>query len=35
VITEKNIFETGELSKESVVAIFATTAADSKTYQAT
>ncbi len=29
----KNIFETGELSKESVVAIFATTAADSKTYQ--
>jgi hypothetical protein len=29
----KNIFETGELSPESVVAEFATTAADGKTYQ--
>ena len=29
----KNIFETGELSLESVVASFATTAADGKTYQ--
>ena len=29
----KNIFETGELLKESVVAIFATTANDGKTYQ--
>lgn len=29
----KNIFDTGELSRDSVVAIFATTAADGKTYQ--
>ncbi len=29
----KNIFESGELDRKSVVAIFATTAADSKTYQ--
>ncbi len=29
----KDIFETGELSKKSVVAFFATTAADGKTYQ--
>lgn len=29
----KNVFEEGELQKDSVVAIFATTAADSKTYQ--
>jgi hypothetical protein len=29
----KNIFESGELKKDSVVAIFATTAADGKTYQ--
>lgn len=29
----KNIFESGELKRDSVVAIFATTAADSKTYQ--
>ena len=29
----KNIFETGELQKKSVVAIFATTASDGKTYQ--
>ena len=29
----KNIFETGELSRDSVVANFATTAADSKVYQ--
>jgi len=29
----KNIFESGELKRDSVVAIFATTAADGKTYQ--
>ncbi|MCB0524049.1 MAG: virulence RhuM family protein [Lewinellaceae bacterium] len=29
----KNVFEEGELQKDSVVAIFATTAADGKTYQ--
>lgn len=29
----KNIFETGELARDSVVAFFATTAADGKTYQ--
>lgn len=29
----KNIFESGELDRDSVVAIFATTAADGKTYQ--
>ncbi len=29
----KNIYETGELSQESVVAKFATTATDGKTYQ--
>jgi len=29
----KNIFETGELDRDSVVAIFATTATDGKTYQ--
>ncbi|NCC61081.1 MAG: cell filamentation protein Fic [Verrucomicrobiae bacterium] len=29
----KNIFETGELERDSVVAIFATTASDGKTYQ--
>ena len=29
----KNIFDTGELSRDSVVAFFATTAADGKTYQ--
>jgi len=29
----KNIFDTGELDREAVVAIFATTAADGKTYQ--
>lgn len=29
----KNIFEVGELQRESVVAVFATTAADEKTYQ--
>ena len=31
----KNIFETGELQADSVVAYFATTAADKKTYQVT
>ena len=31
----KNIFDEGELSKESVVAIFATTASDNKTYNVT
>jgi hypothetical protein len=30
---EKNIFESGELKHDSVFAIFATTAADCKTYQ--
>jgi len=29
----KNVFDTGELSRDSVVAFFATTAADGKTYQ--
>ena len=29
----KNIFESGELHKEAVVAFFATTATDEKTYQ--
>ena len=29
----KNVFESGELSRDSVVAVFATTAADGKTYQ--
>jgi len=29
----KNIFKSGELDKNSVVAIFATTASDGKTYQ--
>jgi hypothetical protein len=29
----KNIFETGELTRDSVVAFFATTAADGKTYR--
>jgi len=29
----KNIFSTGELDRNSVVAFFATTAADQKTYQ--
>lgn len=31
----KNIFDEGELDEESVVAVFATTAADGKTYQVT
>jgi hypothetical protein len=32
-LKELNIFKEGELSKKSVVAIFATTATDDKTYQ--